>query len=173
MNKSMTELENLIQKQIPKIPPQVREYLQSSNYPQVMRDVVSKHNLHINTASKIEIETTLLLIGLVAPNEYEQRLVSAANLPQGLARAISNDMNEQVFKPLVAKYKKPTPELTPNVFADEPAVQAPREEVAAPIQEAEVPEVPIQIPVETPPEPVVEKKIEKKYAIDPYREPIE
>jgi len=167
------EFQEILKKQLNNVPPQVKQYLQSAAYPQIMRSVIEKYGMHLDTAKKVETETTLLLIGLVSPSEYEKKLVDQAGVTEEQAKDIAKDMNEKVFKPIVQSYKTPAPEPIPNVFADEPAVQTPREEVAAPIQEAEVPEVPIQIPVETPPEPVAEKKIEKKYAIDPYREPIE
>tara|TARA_B100000508_G_scaffold60333_2_gene47450 strand:+ start:9838 stop:10332 length:495 start_codon:yes stop_codon:yes gene_type:complete len=163
------EFQELLQKQLTKVPPQVRHYLESDAYPQVMRSVIEKYNLHIDTASKIETETTLLLIGLVAPAKYETALVQNGGLSKEQASAITKEMNEQVFKPLVESYKKPAPVHT-NAFADEPAVQ--KQPEPAP-EEVSEPEIPTQIPVETPTAPVEEKKIEKKYAIDPYREPIE
>tara|TARA_B100000745_G_scaffold294549_1_gene237672 strand:+ start:33268 stop:33771 length:504 start_codon:yes stop_codon:yes gene_type:complete len=166
------EFQELLKKQLTKVPPQIGHYLESDAYPQVMRSVIEKYKLHLDTAQKVETETTLLLIGLVPPNEYEQKLVEKAGVPKEQARMITKDMNDQVFKPLVESYKKPAPVHT-NAFADEPAVQKQPEPTPTPVEKVGEPEIPTQIPVETPPAPVEEKKIEKKYAIDPYREPIE
>ena len=164
----MDNLETLIRQQIPNIPPQIQEYLHSDEYPKIMQDVVAKYDIHLDTASKIELQTTLLLIGIVSPDEYEQKLIDEANIPQNLARDISQSMNENVFKPLVAKYTTPKPHPTPNIFADEQAVQKPKETIPEPTEEPV-----IQTPSPEPKPIVEEKKIEKKYAIDPYREPIE
>ena len=160
----MIDLAKIVAEQLPKIPPQVREYLESDAYPRVMQELISKYKLHIDTTSQIEVRTTLLLIGVLPPAEYKQSLIEDAELPEALADRIVSEMNEQIFKPLLETYKKSTPEPTINPFADEVAVQKTKE-----AEEVEK-ETPTQIPVAT---PVEEKKIEKKYAIDPYREPIE
>ena len=161
----MNELAEIIKKQLPNIPPHVRSYLQSESYPKVMRDVVSRYNLHLDTAAQVEIETTLMLIGIVPPSRYQKKL-ELAGLTSEQAQVIAADMNAEVFKPLVEAYKKPQEPAFTNAFADE--VAQPKEEQAPESVEEEVVE-------ETPaPQPVVEeKKPEKKYAIDPYREPIE
>lgn len=164
----MNEITEIIRKQLPKIPPHVRNYLQSDAYPQVMRDVVSRYNLQLDTAAQVEIETTLLLIGMTPPSEYQKKL-EAADLTPEQAKVIAADMNAEVFKPLVEAYKKPQEPTFTNAFADE--VAQPKEEQVE--VEEDLPE-PEETPAPEPQDPAVEeKKPEKKYAIDPYREPIE
>ncbi|MBL1434147.1 hypothetical protein COB87_001050 [Candidatus Wolfebacteria bacterium] len=159
----MSDLQTLIKEQLPNIPPQIKNYLHSDAYPQVMQNIVANHDLHLDIAAKIEIQTTLLLIGLISPNEYEQRLIHVVGISKEQANKIAHEMNEKIFKPIVESYKKPLPEAVPNVFADEEAIEGPHK----------TPEEPTVIAVENHSEPKKEKKIEKKYAIDPYREPIE
>lgn len=166
------EYQELIKKQLENVPPQVRHYLESDAYPRVMRSIIEKYDLHLDTAQKVETETTLLLIGLVAPNKYREALITNAGVTNEQANQIVSEMNEQVFKPILASYKKPEPTPAVNAFAEEKADEEPRVGQGT-MREPEVPaqpETPTQIPVET---PLEEKKIEKKYAIDPYREPIE
>ena len=160
----MIDLAKIVAEQLPKIPPQVREYLESDAYPKVMRELILKYKLHVDTTSQIELNTTLLLIGILPPAEYRQSLIEDAESPETLANQIVSEMNEQIFKPLLETYKKPAPAPAVNPFANEVAVQKSKE-----TEEVET-ETPTQIPVAT---PIEEKKIEKKYAIDPYREPIE
>ncbi|XKT75295.1 MAG: hypothetical protein ACJKSS_00695 [Patescibacteria group bacterium UBA2103] len=160
------EYQDLIKKQLENVPPQVRHYLESDAYPRIMRSIIDTHNLHLDTAKKVETETTLLLIGLVSPNDYKETLITNAGLTNEQANAIVSEMNEQVFKPILASYKKPEPAPVVNAFAEEVANEEPEEGSGA----MREPETPVQVPVET---PAPEKKIEKKYAIDPYREPIE
>lgn len=161
----MNEIAAIIKNQLPNIPPHMQEYLQSDAYPRVMREVVSRYNLHLDIAAQVEIETTLMLIGVVSPSEYQQKL-REAGLTQEQAQIIAADMNTEVFKPLVAAYKKPEAPAFANAFAGE--IAQPKEETVESSQEplAEATPEPAAPPVE-------EKKIEKKYAIDPYREPIE
>lgn len=161
----MNQIAETIKKQLPNIPPHVRNYLQSDAYPKVMRDVVSRYNLHVNVAAQVEIETTLMLIGVVSPSKYQKKLESAGLTPEQ-AQIIATDMNSQVFKPLVEAYRKPEQPTFTNAFADE--VAQPKEEQTHEREEESTSE---EIPA---PEPIAEeKKPQKKYAIDPYREPIE
>ena len=149
----MSNLEQLIQEQIPNIPIQVRNYLHSDAYPRIMREVVESFGLHMDEAAQVEIETTLLLIGLSRPNEYQKRL-EEIGVTKEQAQALVETMNEKVFKPLVDSYKTPptyTNALADNVLEEKSEIQA--QEGVNQVQE--------------------EKHIEKKYAIDPYREPIE
>jgi len=168
------DLHEVLKDQIHKIPPQVKHYLQSPAYPEVMRDVIKEHQIHLDAAQKVETETTMLLIGLVAPSNYEQKLIENVGLGKEQAREIAKSMNEKVFKPLVESYKKPTPQPSINVFADEVAseIEPPKENIPAPEPIIEEPPVVQEPPAQETPK-VEEKKIEKKYAIDPYREPIE
>lgn len=156
----MENLATLIRNQLEHIPAHIRTYIESDAYPRVMQSVVAQYNLHIDVASQVEIETTLLLIGLIKPSEYVAN-IKAAGLTDDQAKEIAAHMNREVFMPLVDAYKNKKQEFS-NPLSDEPAIVQSEQ----PQQEAEVAPEPPQPPQE-------EKTIQKKYAIDPYREPIE
>jgi len=145
----------------------------------------TKFNLHIDEKGKLADELGLMLMGLRSPQDFSQALKTKIGVSDDVARQIVGEVNTQIFIPLREKMESegikpvsvprqetpaPAPNATPNVFADEPATQ---KEVEPIMKEESGSEIPTQIPVETPPAPVEENKIEKKYAIDPYREPIE
>ena len=147
----------------------------------------TKFNFHIDEKGKLGSELGLMLMGLRSPQDFASVLRTDVGSTEDVINGILKEINTQIFLPLrkemeekgiapVQTTKAPetvseAPILNvPNVFADEVATQAPKEVIETPTQEERAPETPTQIPVAT---PVEEKKIEKKYAIDPYREPIE
>lgn len=165
------ELEKIIDEHIDSVPSAIKEYLASDSFPQVFRDIIANQHLHIDTAYEVEVQTILLLLGLKNPQDYVTGL-QEAGLSKEQALAVTKEINEKVMTPIFESYKEPKKEtVSVNPFAHEIASETP--EIVPPEPEEEVvPTPPEQPPIPTTP-PAEEKKIEKKYAIDPYREPIE
>lgn len=162
------------------LPMPVKTVITSEETAETIDQIGTKFNLHIDEKGKLGSELGLMLMGLRSPQDFATALKTKIGISDEVTRQIVGEVNTQIFIPLKEQMQAsgikpiepqvetapPEPKQIPNIFADEPATQAPKEE-AVPVEE---PEIPTQIPVQAPTE---EKKIEKKYAIDPYREPIE
>src|SRR5688500_2457061 len=56
----------------------------------------------------LEIETELLLAGLLNPEDYPKELSRRMNIPMNQARELVNEMNEKVFKKIREEFVKIT-----------------------------------------------------------------
>jgi len=178
------------------LPKEIREVVLSQDTTDLTDLIGTKNNLHADQKGIFGYELGLMLMGLHSPQEFALALENEAGLSKETVQSIVKEVNSKIFIPLREKLEKsgdsipapklaetpiipveppkPAPQPSINVFADEMAseIEPPKENMPAPEpvieEQSVVQEAPIQ---ET--SKVEEKKIEKKYAIDPYREPIE
>lgn len=154
----METLEHIITERVKQLPQAIQNYLKSDDYPKVMRSVIQAQKLHIDKAYDVEVQTTLLLLGLIKPEEYVQALVKEARVSEEVAHTITKEMNEKVFRPIMESYTKPQPKNASTQPEKHKEDQKETVEMQEEIREMAQPK---------------EKHIEKQYAVDPYREPIE
>lgn len=173
------------------LPPAVQEVVVSPETVDFIDQMGEKYTLHIDDQGVFAKQLGLMLMGLRSPEEFSQLLRNKAGLPEETVRSLVREVNEKIFIPLRNKMEESgevfpkvelpqrdivTQPIVPvepktekeysNVFADEPA----DEEAPSETGEMREPAKPKQVSVEEEPK---EKTIEKKYAMDPYREPID
>lgn len=160
------KIQNLIAQRMEEVPQAIRDYLKSDSFPSVLRDLIANHNLHIDTAYDVEVQTYLLLLGYTKPEEYVDALVHKAGLNQKTANQITAEMNEKVFKPIMESYSKEQgseeKKFENNLSDNRPAAEA-LEGVAGGEKRAPGSDTPKS----------GGGALEKKYVVDPYREPLD
>lgn len=169
-------IEQIIEERFDKLPKYVQDYISDPDFKNVVRNIIGKYNLHIDVQGKIEAELVMLLLGVTEPKDFHTNLLREAGLESSVATALTKDINENIFMKIKESATQ-RPQLHNELPAREtvpspaPAPQPAEYMVAKESQE------PINTPQEEVPEPLPNigevKHIEKKYVIDPYREPIE
>lgn len=162
-----------------KLPEPVQEVVLSPDTIVLVEEIGSKHSLHVDQKGVFGTELSLMLMGLRSPQEFGHVLKTDGRMSEETSKQIISDVNNKIFIPLRNKMEEEGISPVTTIHKEEtllsstqtPSINPFADEIATPKEEEPVrEEAPVNIPVE---EPVEEKKIEKKYAIDPYREPIE
>ncbi len=93
-----TDTQKLIQDQIAKLPPEIKEVLSKADWSAKMTEIGKKYQLHLDQLGAFQTETMLVLIGLTHPNQYMEELKKHLNVSEGLATTLAGEVNEQILK---------------------------------------------------------------------------
>ncbi|MCR4276362.1 MAG: hypothetical protein NUV90_03190 [Candidatus Parcubacteria bacterium] len=111
------------------LPPPIRSYLAEGKYTVVAQSLMAKYALRIDQGGVLEREIMLLLMGIENPEEFNQALVTEANLNQQTIAGIVQDVNTQIFSPLreemrkgVEAFGKKSPQISSVMPARQPVV---------------------------------------------------
>src|SRR3989338_9874969 len=88
------------------IPEDIRVVILSADTKQKLAGLASKYNLRGVQEGNLEIETNLVLLGLEHPSKFIGNIAKALNLPEEKARAIAEDINTEIFRPVRESLKK-------------------------------------------------------------------
>lgn len=78
----------------------VREAYGSIEYEKVLDEVEKKFQLHIDQAGALSNEVFLLMLGLTQPQEFTGKVKSAVNVSDEIAKQVSQEVNEKIFRPI-------------------------------------------------------------------------
>lgn len=183
------ESENL-QKHLETLPKEYKQAIVKLDLPSRLLKISKTVSLHFDQTEELELEITLTLLGLRSSIEFVENIEEKLRLDEETLEKVTNEVNNEIFLPFR------------NLLQADPApdhhMETP-DEILKHIEDgglelpAAIPE-PTLTPIETVvPVPVVEEskdltdhllkntvasphveetKVEKKYTIDPYREPI-
>lgn len=94
------EIQKIIDQQIEILPKEVRQAIISIDYKTKLQEITKRQRLLIDQAAKLEMETTLVMIGLEPLADYTENLQRELNIPIVRAKEIAIDVNENIFKPI-------------------------------------------------------------------------
>src|ERR1035437_9028794 len=94
------ETQKIITEQMKNIPEDVALAIISVEYQAKLQEVVKRQKLLIDQAGKLEMETTLVMIGLEPLADYAGNLQRELSLPMVRAKDIAMDVSEHIFKPV-------------------------------------------------------------------------
>ena len=94
-----------IQNAFRKLPYPVREFVASPDIGDTVEKLGQKYNLHVDAMGVVHQALTEMLVGLINPTQFASQL-RGAGIAEAQVVPIINDLNEQVFKPLQAKFKE-------------------------------------------------------------------
>jgi len=100
----------------------VRAAFNDEKTTQVIIDLQAKFRLHIDQSGLLGKCTGYMLLGLLPPPEFLEKLV-VAGIPRGDAQAIMTEINQKIFVPLREQMQKAPPSTAPAESA-EPSVPA-------------------------------------------------
>ncbi len=88
----------IISEHYEKLPSYVRESLEQIHWDEEILAIGKKHGLHIDEMGTLQLETMMVLVGIVHPDEYPKSLQQELHIPKEKIDAIVADVNEKVFK---------------------------------------------------------------------------
>ncbi len=89
-----------LKEQINNLPADVREAIISVDYQTKLQEITKRQKLLIDQASKLEMETTLVMIGLEPLSDFIGNLQRELSIPDTRAKEIAVDVSESIFKPI-------------------------------------------------------------------------
>jgi hypothetical protein len=92
------ETQKTIDEQIKLLPKEVIEAIISVDYKVKLREITKRQKLLIDQAGKLEMETTLVMIGLEPLADYVNNLQRELEITPARAKEIALDVSENIFK---------------------------------------------------------------------------
>lgn len=95
-----SETQKIIADQMKKLPKDVLNAIISVDYKTKLQEVTRRQKLLIDQAGKLEMETTLVMIGLEPLADYVNNLQRELDVSVIKAKEIALDVSENIFKPI-------------------------------------------------------------------------
>ena len=92
------ETQKIIAEQMKQLPSDVREAIISVDYQTKLQEITKRQKLLIDQAGKLEMETTLVMIGLEPLSDYIDNLQRELGVPEERAKEIALDVSQNIFK---------------------------------------------------------------------------
>lgn len=105
------ETQKIITEQMKNLPADVKAAILSVDYKTKLQEVTKRQRLLIDQAGKLEMEVTLIMIGLEPLNDFVENIEKEFGVNTIRAREIAMDVNENIFKPIRASLHKMNDEM--------------------------------------------------------------
>ena len=92
------ETQKIIAEQMKNLPKDVVASIASANYKIKLQEITQRQNLLIDQAGALEMETTLVMIGLEPLADYIDNLQRELDIPLARAKEIATDVNKNIFQ---------------------------------------------------------------------------
>ena len=102
----MDDTQKIITDQLEKLPANVRSAILAADYHSKLQAITKDNKLMIDQAGKLEMETTLVMLGLEPLDDYTNNLMNNAGFTKNQAIAVAHDVNETIFKSIRDSLKK-------------------------------------------------------------------
>ncbi len=95
----MTEptTEELIKKHLETLTKPVKDAINSFDWAREVYDVCHKRSMHIDDIGEIQNEVMLVVLGIAAPRDFYNQMVSRLRIPEDEALDIADEVNTRVF----------------------------------------------------------------------------
>ncbi len=91
------QLQQKIAEYASKLPPNAQEYFIKMDWMNVLQTIATKYQLNEQQVASLGTETTLLLLGIVHPDEYTGFLKKEINMEEEASVQMFNDINTQII----------------------------------------------------------------------------
>ncbi len=102
----MNNIQDKIKRQFAALPEDIRNAMASEHVSDALRKIIEKQTLNENQGDVMKTETSLVMLGLQSPANFITNIKSALNVPIEKARAIAEDINAEIFRPIRESLKK-------------------------------------------------------------------
>ncbi len=100
------ETQKIIAEQMKVLPKDLVNAIISVDYKTKLQEITKRQRLLIDQAGKLEMETTLVMIGLEPLADYTNNLQRELGVTSVRAREIAMDVSENIFKPIRSSLQK-------------------------------------------------------------------
>jgi hypothetical protein len=118
------ETQKIIEEQMKILPADVKTAIISVDYKKKLEEITKRQRLMIDQAGKLEMETTLVMIGLEPLADYIDNIVRELGLNEVRAKEVAIDVSDNIFKPIRESLQKMNDDLEEEAGGEE----TPREE---------------------------------------------
>lgn len=87
----------IIKEKFDSLPEGIRETILSSNYQETLLEVGKQYQLTVGQMGTLEMETTLVMMGLTPTTDFEVELIRELNVDKTKGYQIVKDINEKIF----------------------------------------------------------------------------
>jgi hypothetical protein len=138
------ESQKIIEEQMKKLPEDVKQAIISVDYKTRLQEITQRQKLLIDQAGKLEMETTLVMIGLEPLSDYMDNIQREMELPPVRAKEVAMDVDEHIFKPIRVSLQnmneglKPAEKKVPNGATASEEIDLDRNQVLNEIENPEM-----------------------------------
>ena len=100
------EVKKIIGESYKRLPFDLKKAIVSNETRQRLQAVVERHQLYSDQTDDLEMETALVMLGLRPPADFITNVKNALNVSEEKARAIAEDINTEIFRPVRESLKK-------------------------------------------------------------------
>ncbi len=94
------ETQKIIKDQMKLLPKDVKEAIVSVDYKTKLQEITKRQRLLIDQAARLEMETTLVMIGLEPLPDYIANIQREMGLSETRAKEVALDVSDNIFKPI-------------------------------------------------------------------------
>ncbi len=87
----------IIKERFDDLPKSIQEIILSSNYQETLIELGKKYQLNVEQLSVLEMETTLVMMGLTPTEKFEAELTRELNVDKLKGNQITQEVNEKIF----------------------------------------------------------------------------
>jgi hypothetical protein len=99
------EVQKELQTRFALLPEELQKVITSSDYQMKLFDLAKKYKMTYERLGTLELETTLVLLGMTHPKDFPQEMKNLLRLPETDFNNLMTEIQVQVFDPI----KKSTP----------------------------------------------------------------
>jgi len=112
------ETQKIITEQLKQLPANIKQAIISVDYKTKLQEITKRQRLLIDQAGKLEMETTLVMIGLEPLSDYITNLQKELGLNIIRAKEVAMDVSENIFKPIRDSLRQMNEELLASEQSD-------------------------------------------------------
>ena len=95
-----TQLQQNIAEYYEKLPPEAQSVFASMQWMETLKTISSRYALTEDQIATLGTETTLVLLGIVHPDEYEKTIIKELGIQADTTNKILDEIDEKVLKPI-------------------------------------------------------------------------
>lgn len=99
-NQASESVERELKTRFELLPTELQQVITSSDYQTKLFDIAKKHKLTYERLGQLELETTMVLLGMTPPDEFKLDISEQLQLSATDLDSVVLDINDQIFKPI-------------------------------------------------------------------------
>lgn len=100
------EIQKSILERFNNLQPEIQAIIMDPGYDKNILEIATRYELKPEEISELELNTTMVLLGQIHPDDYKTSLTDDLDIPEYKLDSIIKDVNEKVFKRVVEIIKK-------------------------------------------------------------------
>jgi hypothetical protein len=95
-----TKLQNIIQEELTILPKEMRELINNFDWDKKIEEICKKYNFTEDKIFPLQIETSLVILGIVDPVFYYENIKNNVVLTDNESKEVEDEVNKKIFIPM-------------------------------------------------------------------------